>query len=318
MNRQVQKIIIATLGVIATIFVGISPTFAANTPTLILSGGSGVFGLDPAIIVATASVAGNVAFTANGAQIVGCESVATATLTPFIARCSWVPSVAGATTLGAVLTPTDLIANESTTAPAFAVKVGTPVQGVTTSPISLYVDTIIASGSTGALAPRFGVSCAITSQFIVGQTIVFRVYGNDSDLGGAVLDSSNVASAYVTVAGIANPIPLTYGNHSGVAFWAAALKTGTTTGLYGTLGVVNFKVTVITKDQNSIKVLSTKLQARILNGQHVKDSSGATVYDRVSYYRNVPVNPPLKGAMGVWQSNFTPSSQVTLYAIPTN
>jgi len=318
MNRRLQKIIVAVFGIITISFIGLSPTFAANTPTLILSGGSGVFGLDPAIIVATASVAGNVAFSANSAPIVGCESVATTTLSPFIARCSWVPSASGATSLGALLTPTDVIGNESATAPLFAVKVGTPVQGVITSPISLYVDTIIASGSTGALAPRFGVSCAITSQFIVGQTIVFRVYGNDSDLGGAVLDSSNVASAYVTVAGIANPIPLTYGNHSGVAFWAAALKTGTTPGLYGTLGVVNFKVTVITKDKNSIKVLSTKLQARIVNGQHVKDASGATVYDRVSYYRNVPVNPALKGAIGVWQSNFTPSSQVTLYAIPTN
>ena len=198
------------------------------------------------------------------------------------------------------------------------VKIGTPVQGVVPSPISLYVDTIIASGSTGALAPRFGVSCAITSQFIVGQTIVFRVYGNDSDLGGAVLDSSNVASAYVTVAGIANPIPLTYGNHSGVSFWSAPLKTGTAAGLYGTLGVVNFKVTVVTKDQSSIKVLSTKLAPRMLNGKRVRDANGAQIYDRVSYYRTVPVTPALKGAVGVWQSSFTPTSQVTLYAVPTN
>jgi hypothetical protein len=197
------------------------------------------------------------------------------------------------------------------------VKIGTPVQGIVPSTISLYVDTVIASGSTGALAPRFGVSCAITSQFIVGQTIVFRVYGNDSDLGGAVLDSSNVASAYVTVAGIANPIPLTYGNHSGVAFWSAPLKTGAAP-LYNTLGVINFKVTVVTKDQNSIKVLSTKLQPRLVNGVRVKGADGRTVYDRVSYYRTVPVVPALKGATGVWQSSFTPTSQVTLYAVPTN
>ena len=176
----------------------------------------------------------------------------------------------------------------------------------------------LASGSTGALAPRFGVSCAVTSQYILGQTIVFRVYGNDSDLGGAVLDSTNVASASIQVAGVATPIPLTYGNHSGVAFWSGVLKTGTAPGLYSTLGVINFKVTVVTKDQDTVKVLATKLQPRMLNGVRVKDASGRTVYDRVSYYRTVPVIPALKGAVGVWQSNFTASSLLTLYAVPTN
>ncbi len=56
----------------------------------------------------------------------------------------------------------------------------------------------------------------------------------------------------------------------------------------------------------------------MVNGVRVRDASGHQVYDRVSYYRTVPVNPALKGATGVWQSNFTPSSQLTLYAVPTN
>jgi len=318
MKSKTTKKLIVALALAGTAMVGTPAFAAAATPTLVLSGGSTVFGLDPAIIVATASAPGTVAFSVGTNVIKGCEAVATTTATPFVAKCTWVPAAAGATVLNAVLTPTDSVGFTVANAAPFTVKIGVPVQGTTPSPISLYVDTIIASGSTGALAPRFGVSCAITSQFIVGQTIVFRVYGNDSDLGGAVLDSSNVASAYVTVAGIANPIPLTYGNHSGVAFWSAPLKTGTAPGLYGTLGVVNFKVTVVTKDQDSVKVLATKLQPRIVNGVRVKDASGRTVYDRVSYYRTVPVTPALKGATGVWQSSFTPTSQVTLYAVPTN
>jgi hypothetical protein len=318
MKSKSTKALIVALALAGSAIVGSSTAFAAATaPTLVLSGGSTVFGLDPAIIVATAGAPGNVAFSVGTTVITGCESVATTTVTPFVAKCSWVPAAAGATVLNATLTPTDATSYTTATAAPFTVKIGTPVQGIVPSPISLYVDTIIASGSTGALAPRFGVSCAITSQFIVGQTIVFRVYGNDSDLGGAVLDSSNVASAYVTVAGIANPIPLTYGNHSGVAFWSAPLKTGAAP-LYNTLGVINFKVTVVTKDQNSIKVLSTKLQPRLVNGVRVKGADGRTVYDRVSYYRTVPVVPALKGATGVWQSSFTPTSQVTLYAVPTN
>ena len=319
MKRITSKVLVAALALTGGALVGTSSAFAAAAaPTIVLSGGSTTFGLDPAIIVATTGTAGNVAFSVGTTVITGCEAVATTTVAPFVAKCSWVPAASGPTVLNATITPTDTVNFTTANATPITVKIGTPVQGVVPSPISLYVDTIIASGSTGALAPRFGVSCAITSQFIVGQTIVFRVYGNDSDLGGAVLDSSNVASAYVTIAGVANPIPLTYGNHSGVSFWSAPFKTGTAAGLYNTLGVVNFKVTVVTKDQSSIKVLSTKLAPRMLNGKRVRDANGAQIYDRVSYYRTVPVTPALKGAVGVWQSSFTPTSQVTLYAVPTN
>ncbi len=319
MRSTKRKVLIVALALAGSAIVGSPSAIAAGTtPTLVLSGGSTVFGLSPAIIVATAGAPGNVAFSVGTNVIVGCEAVAATTVTPFVAKCSWVPAVAGPSTLNATLTPTDAVTYTVANAAPFTVKTGLPVQGTIPNPISLYVDTVLASGSTGVLAPRFGVSCAVTSQFIVGQTIVFRIYGNDADLGGAVLDSTNVASASVQVAGVPTPLPLTYGNHSGVAFWTAVLKTGTTPGLYNTLGVINYKVTVTTKDRNSIKVLATKLAPRMLNGVRVRDSGGTQIYDRVSYYRTIPVTPALKGATAVWQSNFTPSSQLTLYAVPTN
>ena len=319
MRSNKSKALIVALALAGASLVGSSAANAAGTaPTLVLSGGSTVFGLSPAIIVATAGAPGNVSFSVGTTVIVGCEAVATTTVAPFVAKCSWVPAAAGPAILNAALTPTDAVTYTVANATPITVKTGLPVQGTIPNPVSLYVDTVLASGSTGALAPRFGVSCAITSQFIIGQTIVFRVYGNDADLGGAVLDTTNVASASITVAGIANPIPLTYGNHSGVAFWSAPLKTGTAPGLYNTLGVMNFKVTVVTKDKTSVKVLATKRVPRMLKGVRVRDASGAQIYDRVSYYRTVPVNPPLLGAVGVWQSSFTPTSQVTLYAVPTN
>ena len=318
MKSMTSKVLIVALALTGGAIVGSQAAVAAATaPTIVLSGGSTVFGLDPAIIIATTSAAGSVAFSVGTSVISGCETVATTTVTPFVAKCSWIPAAAGATTLNATLTPTDMTNFSVATAAPIKVITGTPVQGAP-SPINMYVDTILATGAKGVLAPKFGIGCAIASQFIVGQTIVFRVYGNDSDLGGAVLDSSNVASASIQVAGVANPLPMNYGNHSGVAFWTAVLPTGTAPGLYNTLGVINFKVTMIAKDQNNIKVLSTKLQARVVNGKRVTDSSGRTVYDRVSYYRTVPVTPALKGAVGTWQSNFTPLSQVTLYAVPTN
>ena len=315
MKRLISSIVISALAVVGGAVVGGTPASAATAPTLVLSGGSGVLGLDPAVIVATASTPGTVKFMAIGAAIKGCEAVPTTTVTPFVAKCAWVPAASGATILGATLTPTDAVTYTSVDAVAFTVKVGIPVQGVV-SPIHIYADTVLASGTTGVLAARFGVSCAITSQFIVGQTIVFRIYGNNETLGGAPMDSSNTAKAYIEVAGIKDPIPLSYGNHSGVAFWAGVLKTGTTPGLYNTLGIINFKVTMIAKDQNTIKVLSTKLARRVVNGVRVLEN-GSPVYDRVSYYRTVKVSPALVGSVGTWKSNFTPNSLVQLYAVPT-
>ncbi len=315
MKRFISGVVISALAVVGGAVVGGTPAYAATTSTLVLTGGSGVLGLDPAIITATASSAGKVAFKAVGVVIVGCEAVATTTVTPFVAKCSWVPKAAGSTVLGGTFTPTDAANFTTVDAGAFTVKVGVAVQGEI-SPIHLYVDTVLASGSTGVLAPRFGVSCAITSQFIVGQTIVWRVYGNNETLGGAVMDSSNTASGYIEVAGVKDRIPLAYGNHSGVAFWTGVLKTGTAAGLYNTLGVISYKVTMIAKDQDTMKVMSTKLVRKTLNGVAVK-VDGAYVYERIPAMKTVHVSPALKGAVGTWQSNFTASSLVTLYAVPT-
>jgi hypothetical protein len=282
----------------------------------VLSGGSAVFGLDPATITATANNAGTVKFSAVGVVIKGCEAVATTTVTPFVAKCSWLPAASGATVLTATLTPTDAVGFAPIDAAPFTVKVGLPVQGAAPiSPIHIFVDQVLASGSTGVLAPRFGVSCAVTSQFILGQTVVFRVYANNSDLAGAVMDTTNTAKAYIEVAGVKDPITMSYGNHSGVAFWSAVLATGAAP-KYSTLGVINFKVTMIAKDQDTMKVLATKLVRKQVNGVAVLDN-GRPVYERVSYYKTVNAIPALKGGVGTWQSNFTASSQLTLYAVPT-
>lgn len=315
MKKIISSVVVGVMALAGGAFVGGS-AYAATTPTLVISGGSTVFGLDPAIIVATASAAGNVSFTAAGAVIKGCEAVATTTVTPFVAKCSWLPGAAGPTVLTGTLTPTDTATFTSVTSAPFTAKVGLPVQGVV-SPVHLYVDTVLAGGSTGVLAPKFGGGCAITSQYIVGQTIVFRVYGNNSDQAGAVMDSSNTAKAYIAVAGVTDPLPLTYGNHSGVAFWTGVLKTGTATGLYNTLGVISFKVTMIAKDETSVKVLTTKLARKVVNGVQTRDSNGRLVYVRVPAYRTVVVDPPMPGAVATWSSNFTPASQLTLYAVPT-
>jgi len=313
MKKVISGIAIAALAIAGGV-VSSGAAYAAPAPTtLVMSGGNGVFELGPIVINGNTSAVGTVAFTVNGKLVSGCEAVPTTTVTPFVAKCSWIPSAAGTTVITGAFTPADVYNFEPAVSGALNVKIGVPVQGVI-SPIHIYVDTVLASGSTGALAPRYN-GCAIMNEFMLGQTIVFRVYANNADQGGAVMDSSNTTKAYIEVAGVKDPIAMAYGNHSGVAFWTAVLKTGAAP-LYSTLGVINYKITMVAKDSSTMKLLSTKLTPRMENGKRVLNASGGTIYDRVSYYRTVKLDIPLKGATGTWSSNFTATSQLSLFAAP--
>ena len=82
-----MKKVFASVAVAAFAVLGMSSAQAADPATVALSGGSATFGLDPAVITATASVPGMVAFSAAGKVIVGCEAVPTTTVSPFVAKC---------------------------------------------------------------------------------------------------------------------------------------------------------------------------------------------------------------------------------------
>jgi hypothetical protein len=313
MKKVISGIAIVALAIAGGAVTGGAAYAAPAASTLIMSGGNGVFDLGPIVINGTASAAGSVAYSVNGKVVSGCEAVPTTTVAPFVAKCSWIPAASGTTVITGAFTPTDVAAFAPAASNNLNVKIGIPVQGIV-SPLHIYVDTVLASGSTGALAPRFN-GCAIMNEFMVGQTIVFRVYANNADQGGAVMDSANTTKAFIEVAGIKDPIAMSYGNHSGVAFWTAVLKTGAAP-LYSTIGVINFKVTMVAKDSTTMKVLSTKLTPKLESGKRVLDASGRTVYERVSYYRTVNLSVPLKGATGTWSSNFTANSQLSLFAAP--
>jgi hypothetical protein len=301
MRKLVATAVIAAFGI-----AGIAPAMAADAATVTLTGGSkAVVNVLPDTLVATTNSIGTVEYKADGKSIAGCDKVATTTVTPFVAKCTWLPTVASKVALTAVFTPADttVVAATSNTVTA---AVGSPTQGIV-SPISIYADTVLASGSTGVLAPRFS-ACAVQSEYLLGQTIVFRVYANNADLGGAVMDNSNTAKAYIEIAGVKDPITLSYGNHSGISFWTATLKTGSTAGLYSTLGVINYKVTMVAKDTTTAKVLATKRQQVTENG--------VTVWKWVSYYKDKKLTWPIIGATGTLVPNWTATSLLTLYAAP--
>ena len=319
MKRIMSLVVVGSLALGSVAVFGISSASAAtqSATTIKLTDPKAVLGMGAATITATTSVAGTVDFTAGGASITGCAAVVTSAATPFLATCSWTPAAAGAISLGATFTPTDAVDNANSTATPIAEIVAVPVQGTSTAPISLYVDTILASGSTGALAPVFGAGCEITNEFIVGQTIVFRVYGNDWNLAGAPLSPLNVSSATVTIAGVTTPLALAYGNHSGEAFYTAPLATGTAAGLYSTLGIINYKVTVNTIAVPAVtkKVRATKLVPTLKNGKRVIVHGKAATH-RVTYQKTVVVTPAVAGATGTFVSNFNPASVATLNALP--
>ena len=315
MKKIMSAVMVASLALAGAVSTSGIANAAPAATTLIVSGGNGVYDLGPVVINGTASALGTVEFIVNGKVVTGCETVATASIAPYVAKCSWVPAKSGATVITANFTPNDATNFAPAVSNTLNVNIGVPVQGVV-SPIHIYVDTVLASGTSGPLAPRFGVSCAIQSEYIVGQGIVFRVYANNADHGGAVMDTTNTAKAYIEVSGVKDPIQMSYGNHSGAAFWTGVLRTGTNPGQYNTLGVINYKVTMVAKDSTTMKVLSTKLVAKMENGKRVVGTDGRTVYERVSYYRTVKLSVPLKGAVGTWKSNFMPASQLTLFALP--
>jgi hypothetical protein len=293
--------------VIAAFSIGsIAPAIAADPATIILTGGSkAVMNTMPDSLVATTNSAGTVEYKADGKTIAACEKVATTTVTPFKATCSWLPTVASKVLLTAVFTPADTTL-ASVTSSTVTAPVGSPTQGVV-SPINIYADTVLASGSTGVLAPRFS-ACAVQSEYLLGQKIVFRIYGNNADLGGAVMDNTNTAKAYIEIAGVKDPITLSYGNHSGISFWTAVLATGTATGQFSTLGVINYKVTMVAKDVTVAKVLATKRVAKVVDGK--------TTSQYVSYYRDKKLKFPIVGATGTLVPNWTATSLLTLYAAP--
>ena len=320
MNRKISTAVIGAVALLGSVFVGGSAAYAATTPTLVLviAERSTNFGMGPSDITATASTAGTVKFSAAELVIKGCEAVATTTVLPFVAKCSWLPAASGPTILLGTLTPTDAANFTTVNSAPVTVKVGVPVQGVVPS-IHIYVDTVLGP-ATGPLASRTGITCAITSEYMVGQIIVFRVYANNADEGGVGMDPSKTAKAYIEVAGVKDPIQLAYGNRAGNAFWTGVLRTGTAPGLYNKLGIINYKVTMIAKDTATVKVLGTKrVLVRDAAGAQVRDAAGNLTYQYVSYYRIRKLTNPIVGAIGTWTvaDRFPAASRLTLFAAPT-
>ncbi len=168
-----------------------------------------------------------------------------------------------------------------------------PIQGTGNLPVYLNVDTVVGGGGTGVLKAPIG--CALTNEFYVGQTVVFRMSGVNVGSGGTPLTPANVKSAVVVIPGVTTPAPMNYGNHGTVAFWTYGWNT---TG-YATLGVVNFQIVVTTKAIPAVtKIVKFRRGAKVLRR-------------RVFIKRAVP-----SATFTYTQTGLATPSQLTLNAVP--
>jgi hypothetical protein len=299
MKRIMSMLAIGSLALGSVITFGVgSASAATTTPTVVLSGAKGTFPGSTPPIAATTSVAGAVTFTLGGTTIAGCSSVATSTVTPFVATCAWVPTAAGPAALGASFVPTDTTDFSNATAATYNVVIAAPIQGNVAGPISFIVDTV---GSAN--------NCGIQSSFVVGDGIVFRVAASDADLGGAALTSANVSSATITVTGYATTIPLTYGNHGGLGMWTGVLQTGTAAGNYSPTGAIPYTITMKT-----IAVPAVTKKVTVVTHKRVK-VRGKFVIRTHRTVKTVVVTKAVAGATGTFSPNAT-MSVLTLLAAP--
>lgn len=299
MKRIMSILAIGSLALGSVITFGVSTASAATTtPTIVLSGAKGTFPGSTPPLVATTSVAGAVTFTVGGATITGCASVATSTVTPFIASCTWTPAAAGPYVLGASFVPTDTTDYANATAAAYNVTIAPPIQGNTGGPIYFTVDTVGTANS-----------CGIQSEYVVGDGIVFRVTADDADLGGAALTSVNVSSATLTVNGYATVIPLAYGNHGGLGMWTGVLQTGSAAGDYSPTGPIPYVITMKT-----IAVPAVTKKVTVVTHKRIK-VRGKFVTRTIHTVKTVVVTPAVAGTTGT----FSPVGTIqvlTLLAAP--
>jgi hypothetical protein len=299
MKRIMSMLAIGSLALGSVVVFGVgSASATTTTPTIVLSGAKGTFPGSTPPIVATTSVAGAVTFTLGGTTIAGCSSVATSTVTPFIASCTWTPTAAGPVVLGASFVPTDTTDYADATAAAYDVTIAPPIQGTTGGPIYFTVDTVGTANS-----------CGIQSEYVVGDGIVFRVTADDADLGGAALTSANVSSATLTVNGFSTSIPLAYGNHGGLGMWTGVLQTGTAAGDYSPTGPIPYTITM-----NTIAVPATTKKVTVVTHKRVK-VRGKFVTRTFHTVKTVVVTPAVPGATGTFSPVGT-IQVITLLAAP--
>ena len=209
-------------------------------------------------------------------------------------------SIVGVATLSlmSVAAGISVASADTTTTTTTTTTLGPPVQGSAPLPIAFNVDTVVGTGGTGVLLAAVG--CAQTNEFLIGQTVVFRMSGQDILSGGQALTPKNVSSATVVIPGVSTPLAMNYGTHGTVSFWSLGWKTAG----YPTTGIVNFQIVVKTIAVPAV-TKRVPVKIRLANGK---------VVTRI---RTKVITKAVPGVTGTYsQTGYATPSLLTLNAVP--
>ena len=207
-------------------------TVTKATPTLSLSLPGSVstakYG-NPVTISATATTPGTVAFVNGSTNITACTAVAT---TAGLATCSWTPTVVGATTLRATLTPTDT-ANFNSSA---QVNLSITVTKADTLTVTVRSESFTYSGSAVSVTRGYTLSGLVA---IDSLTAIAMLYSGTSNAG--ISRSSTGAPAAAGVYTIAPNFPT---DANAYTFVAGTLGTTSAVSNYESVTVVAGTLTI--------------------------------------------------------------------------
>jgi hypothetical protein len=182
-------------------------TINKATPTLTLSLPGSVttakYG-SPVTISATSPVPGNVAFVNGSETITACSSVLASS---GLATCSWTPTVVGATTLRAILTPTDTANYNSSAQVNFAITVAK----ADTLTVTVLSQTETFTGSTIVATGAFSTTGLAAIDSLTAISMLFAGTANDGNAYSSTTAPTNAGTYSITPNYPTNAAAFTFG-----------------------------------------------------------------------------------------------------------
>ncbi len=201
-------------------------------------------------------------------------------------------------------------AQDTTTNPAVT---GPPLQSVTsTGNVIVNVDTVSQAFHGTLPAGAVQGSCGLTSHFVQGQGIVFRVWGTGADgtplTGPNAKNIGTVKSAVVNISlpgGGTQSVQLNYGTHgsgaTAASFWTGLWSTSSAT----PVGTVNYTVTVQTYDVPPVTKTVNKTTYKVLH-RRIRRTVHVRVNGRMRAVKITVKQPVVKKVIRQVQQIVTP------------
>jgi uncharacterized repeat protein (TIGR02543 family) len=191
----------------ATTSATVTLTVTKATPTVTLSLPGSVttakYG-SPVIVSAIATTAGNIAFVNGSSNITACTAVAT---TAGLATCSWTPTVVGATTLKATLTPTDSTNYNNSLEASLAIT----VSKADTLTVTVTSQTLTYTGSAALVTGAFTTTGLVAIDTLTAISMLYSGTANTGTARSAITGPTDAGTYTIAPNFPANANAYTFG-----------------------------------------------------------------------------------------------------------